>query len=181
MLHNGRMNIPGWQSLTPQRLLKASVAVAVVTIVLKTAAWYLTGSVGLLSDAMESFVNLASALFGLAMVTIAQRPADEDHPYGHHKAEYFSSGFEGALIVGAAVAIIWAAAHRIFNPATAGAARLGPGLVHRQFGAQRPAGLGDVPFGQSPPLDCAGSRREAPDDRCLDLGGRRGRHRPGHG
>jgi cation diffusion facilitator family transporter len=116
MPHNARMNTPAWQSLTPQRLLKASVAVAVVTIVLKTAAWYLTGSVGLLSDAMESFVNLASALFGLAMVTIAQRPADEDHPYGHHKAEYFSSGFEGALIVVAAVAIIWAAAHRIFNP-----------------------------------------------------------------
>jgi cation diffusion facilitator family transporter len=116
MLHNARMNIPGWQSLTPQRLLMASVAVAVVTIALKTAAWYITGSVGLLSDAMESFVNLASALFGLAMVTIAQRPADEDHPYGHHKAEYFSSGFEGALIVVAAVAIIWAAAHRIVNP-----------------------------------------------------------------
>lgn len=116
MLHNARMNIPGWQSLTPQRLLMASVAVAVVTIVLKTAAWYITGSVGLLSDAMESFVNLASALFGVAMVTIAQRPADEDHPYGHHKAEYFSSGFEGALIVVAAVAIIWAAAHRILNP-----------------------------------------------------------------
>jgi cation diffusion facilitator family transporter len=127
MLHNGRMNIPGWQSLSPQRLLKASVAVAVVTIVLKTAAWYLTGSVGLLSDAMESFVNLASALFGLAMVTIAQRPADEDHPYGHHKAEYFSSGFEGALIVGAAVAIIWAAAHRIFNPQPL--EQLGWGLV----------------------------------------------------
>jgi cation diffusion facilitator family transporter len=116
VLHNACMNIPDWQSLTPQRLLKASVAVAVVTIVLKTAAWYITGSVGLLSDAMESFVNLASALFGVAMVTIAQRPADEDHPYGHHKAEYFSSGFEGALIVVAAVAIIWAAAHRIFNP-----------------------------------------------------------------
>lgn len=110
------MNFPDWQSLTPQRLLRASVAVAVVTIVLKTAAWYITDSVGLLSDAMESFVNLASALFGLAMVTIAQRPADDDHPYGHHKAEYFSSGFEGALIVGAAVAIIWAAAHRMLNP-----------------------------------------------------------------
>jgi cation diffusion facilitator family transporter len=65
---------------------------------------------------MESFVNLASAIFGLAMVTIAQRPADEEHPYGHHKAEYFSSGFEGALIVAAAVAIIWAAGHRIFDP-----------------------------------------------------------------
>lgn len=116
MAHNAQMNFPGWQSLTPQFLLRASVAVAVVTIVLKTTAWYITGSVGLLSDAMESFVNLAAALFGLAMVTIAQRPADEDHPYGHHKAEYFSSGFEGALIIGAAAAIIWAAAHRLFDP-----------------------------------------------------------------
>lgn len=115
------------QALTPRHLLLASVAVAVITIVLKTAAWYITGSVGLLSDAMESFVNLASALFGLAMVTIAQRPADEDHPYGHHKAEYFSSGFEGALIVVAAVAIIWAAAHRIFNPQPL--QQLGWGLV----------------------------------------------------
>ncbi|WP_431094926.1 cation diffusion facilitator family transporter [Polaromonas aquatica] len=110
------MSFPGWQSFTPQRLLQISVAVAVATIVLKTAAWYITGSVGLLSDAMESFVNLAAALFGLAMVTIAQRPADDEHPYGHHKAEYFSSGFEGALIVGAAAAIIWAATHRLFDP-----------------------------------------------------------------
>jgi cation diffusion facilitator family transporter len=65
---------------------------------------------------MESFVNLASALFALAMVTIAQRPADEDHPFGHTKAEYFSSGFEGLLIAGAAAGIIWAAVHRFANP-----------------------------------------------------------------
>jgi cation diffusion facilitator family transporter len=90
--------------------------VAVITIVLKTLAWYVTDSVGLLSDAMESFVNLASAIFALMMVTIAQRPADEDHPYGHHKAEYFSSGFEGILIVGVAIGIIWAAAARLFEP-----------------------------------------------------------------
>ncbi|MDD5332419.1 MAG: cation diffusion facilitator family transporter [Rhodoferax sp.] len=102
--------------LTPQRLLWASISVAVITIVLKTLAWYVTDSVGLLSDAMESFVNLASAIFALMMVTIAQRPADEDHPYGHHKAEYFSSGFEGALIVGVAVGIIWAAASRLLEP-----------------------------------------------------------------
>lgn len=102
--------------LTPQRLLWASISVAVITIVLKTLAWYVTGSVGLLSDAMESFVNLASAIFALMMVTIAQRPADEDHPYGHHKAEYFSSGFEGALIVGVAAGIIWAAASRLLVP-----------------------------------------------------------------
>jgi len=102
--------------LTPKRLLMASVLVAMVTIVLKTLAWYVTDSVGLLSDAMESLVNLASAIFGLVMVTIATRPADEDHPYGHHKAEYFSSGFEGVLIIAAALGIIWAAGHRLFDP-----------------------------------------------------------------
>ena len=97
-------------------LLKLSVAAAVATIVMKTAAWWITDSVGLLSDAMESFVNLVAALFAIAMVTIAQRPADDDHPFGHTKAEYFSSGFEGLLIVGAAAGIIWAAAHRFADP-----------------------------------------------------------------
>ncbi len=97
-------------------LLKLSVVAAVATIAMKTGAWWITGSVGLLSDAMESFVNLASALFAILMVTIAERPADDDHPFGHTKAEYFSSGFEGLLIVGAAVGIIWAAAHRFADP-----------------------------------------------------------------
>ncbi len=112
---------------TPRTLLWASIAVAVVTIVMKTLAWYITDSVGLLSDAMESFVNLASAIFALMMVTIAQRPADDDHPYGHHKAEYFSSGFEGILIIGAAGGIIWAAGHRFFDPQPV--QQLGWGLV----------------------------------------------------
>jgi cation diffusion facilitator family transporter len=94
----------------------ASVVVALVTIALKTLAWYITGSVGLLSDALESLVNLASAIFGLVMVTIAARPADDDHPYGHHKAEYFSSGFEGILIIAAALGIVWTAGHRLFDP-----------------------------------------------------------------
>ena len=102
--------------LTPQALLRASVVVALVTIALKTLAWYLTGSVGLLSDAMESLVNLASAVFGLVMVTIAARPADDDHPYGHHKAEYFSSGFEGVLIIAAGLGIFWAAGQRLWQP-----------------------------------------------------------------
>lgn len=101
---------------SPKGLLWASVVVAIVTISLKTLAWYLTDSVGLLSDAMESVVNLASAVFGLMMVTVAEMPADEDHPYGHHKAEYFSSGFEGILIVVASLGIMWAAGHRIFDP-----------------------------------------------------------------
>jgi cation diffusion facilitator family transporter len=65
---------------------------------------------------MESLVNLASAIFGLMMVTVAALPPDEDHPYGHHKAEYFSSGFEGILIIVAALGIIWAAGHRIVDP-----------------------------------------------------------------
>lgn len=101
---------------SPQGLLAVSAVVALCTIALKTLAWWLTDSVGLLSDAMESVVNLASAVFGLMMVTVAARPADEDHPYGHHKAEYFSSGFEGVLIVIAALGIIWAAAHRALDP-----------------------------------------------------------------
>ncbi len=99
-----------------QQYLKLSVIVAVLTIALKTAAWWWTGSVGLLSDALESGVNLAGALFGLAMVTIARRPPDEDHPFGHHKAEYFSSAFEGALILIAALGIAWAAIDRFRAP-----------------------------------------------------------------
>jgi cation diffusion facilitator family transporter len=97
-------------------LLRLSVATAVAAIILKTFAWWVTGSIGLLSDAMESFVNLASALFALAMVTIAERPADDDHPFGHTKAEYFASAFEGLLIAAAAVAIVWAALGRFIHP-----------------------------------------------------------------
>jgi cation diffusion facilitator family transporter len=104
------------EDLSPQLLLRASIGVAVLTIALKSLAWWITQSVGLLSDAMESFVNLASAVFALVMVIIARRPADADHPYGHHKAEYFSSGFEGLLIVVAAIGIMWAAAQRILHP-----------------------------------------------------------------
>ena len=105
--------LPAW---SPRTLMWASVVVAILTITLKTLAWWITDSVGLLSDAMESLVNLASEVFGLVMVTVAAQPADAEHPYGHHKAEYFSSGFEGILIIVAAVGIIWAASHRIFDP-----------------------------------------------------------------
>jgi cation diffusion facilitator family transporter len=102
--------------MTPGNLLRVSIGVAVLTIALKTLAWWVSGSVGLLSDALESFVNLAGAVFALTMVTVAQRPADDDHPYGHQKAEYFSSGFEGILILGAGIAILWAAALRLAHP-----------------------------------------------------------------
>jgi cation diffusion facilitator family transporter len=77
---------------------------------------------------MESLVNLAAAVFGLIMVTIAARPADDDHPYGHHKAEYFSSGFEGILIIAAAAGIIWAAVERLFAPQPLEQLGLGLGL-----------------------------------------------------
>lgn len=109
--------------------LKLSVAVALVTIALKTAAWWWTGSVSLAADALESLVNLAGAMFALAMVSIAARPADEDHPFGHHKAEYFSSGFEGVLIIAAALGIAWAAAHRFTEPQPVEALGLGVGLA----------------------------------------------------
>ncbi len=108
--------------------LKVSVAVAVATIALKTGAWWVSGSVGLLSDALESLVNLAGAMFALLMVTVAARPPDEDHPYGHHKAEYFSSGFEGVLIFVAALAIVWAAVDRLLHPAPLAAVGLGLAL-----------------------------------------------------
>ncbi|MBX3636847.1 MAG: cation transporter [Rubrivivax sp.] len=119
--------------------LKLSVAVALATIALKTAAWWVSGSVGLLSDALESLVNLAGATFALAMVTIAARPPDEDHPYGHHKAEYFSSGFEGVLIIAAALAIVWAAVQRLLNPQPLEA--LGLGLMLSVFASALNGGL----------------------------------------
>lgn len=93
-----------------------SIATALATILLKGVAWHLTGSVGLLSDALESFVNLAGALMALAMLSLAATPADENHAYGHGKAEYFSSAFEGFLILLAAVSIAYAAAQRLLSP-----------------------------------------------------------------
>jgi cation diffusion facilitator family transporter len=93
-----------------------SIAAALATILLKGAAWWLTGSVGLLSDAMESLVNLAAAIVTLVMLALAARPPDEDHAYGYSKAEYFASGFEGMLIFVAAVAIAWAATDRLITP-----------------------------------------------------------------
>ncbi len=93
-----------------------SIAAAILTIGLKALAYILTGSVGLLSDALESFVNLIGALMALAMLTIAARPPDEEHVYGHGKAEYFSSGVEGTLILIAALSIGFAAIQRLITP-----------------------------------------------------------------
>jgi cation diffusion facilitator family transporter len=93
-----------------------SIAAAVTTILLKGVAWRLTGSVGLLSDAMESVVNLAGALMALAMLSLAATPADDRHAYGHGKAEYFSSAFEGLLILLAALSIAYTAIVRLLHP-----------------------------------------------------------------
>lgn len=110
-----------------RRFAWLSIAAAVLTIGLKAVAYFLTGSVGLLSDALESFVNLAGALMALAMLTVAARPADEEHPYGHGKAEYFSSGVEGTLILVAAAGIIFTALQRLVTPRPL--EQLGSGLL----------------------------------------------------
>lgn len=104
-----------------------SIAAAVGTIALKGAAWWITGSVGLLSDAIESFVNLAAALVALWMLHMAERPPDEEYAFGYGKAEYFSSGFEGGLIILAALAIVWTAAERLLSPVPI--ERVGLGLL----------------------------------------------------
>ena len=93
-----------------------SILTAVATILLKAVAWQLTDSVGLLSDALESVVNLAGAMMALAMISLAAQPPDEDHAYGHGTAEYFSAGFEGLLILIAAMAIGATAIMRLFDP-----------------------------------------------------------------
>jgi cation diffusion facilitator family transporter len=108
-----------------QHFAALSIGAAVATISLKTAAWWVTDSVGLLSDALESLVNLAGASFALWMILVTQRPPDDEHQFGHAKAEYFSSAFEGMLIFAAAVIIIWTAAGRLVAPRPLDAVGLG--------------------------------------------------------
>jgi cation diffusion facilitator family transporter len=98
------------------RFAWVSIAAAIFTICLKGIAWRLTGSVGLLSDALESVVNLIGGMMALSMLSVAERPADEDHAFGHGKAEYFSSGVEGSLILVAAVSIGFTAFGRLIAP-----------------------------------------------------------------
>ena len=112
---------------TPKSYAWLSIAAALATIALKGIAWLITGSVGLLSDALESVVNLAGAAMALAMLTVAERPADAGHSFGHGKAEYFSSGFEGLLILLAAMAIAVAAIQRLVYPKEL--EQIGPGLI----------------------------------------------------
>lgn len=104
-----------------------SIGAALLTIVLKFGAWYATGSVGLLSDAMESLVNLAAAGGAFYALYVASQPPDRSHAYGHGKAEYFAAAAEGVLILAAAGAIVAAAVSRFADPAPL--TRLGPGLA----------------------------------------------------
>lgn len=115
-LHSLVSNWPNVNRSSLTRFAWLSIAAALVTIGLKTAAYFITGSVGLLSDAVESVVNLIGGIMALAMLTVAARPADEDHAYGHGKAEYFSSGVEGGLILVAAISIAIAAVLRLITP-----------------------------------------------------------------
>jgi cation diffusion facilitator family transporter len=111
-----------------ERFAWMSVAAALATIALKTFAWWLTGSVGLLSDALESIVNLAAALLALSMLRLAASPPSEEHPYGFSKAEYFAAGIEGALIVLAAAGILATAIPRLLQPEPLEAPVLGLGV-----------------------------------------------------
>jgi cation diffusion facilitator family transporter len=104
------------QSKSLKKFIYLAIAAAIATIALKLFAYFLTGSVGLFSDALESGVNLIAAIVALFMITLAEKPADEEHAYGHYKAEYFSSAIEGGLIVLAAFSIIWSAIPRIIHP-----------------------------------------------------------------
>jgi cation diffusion facilitator family transporter len=110
-----------------RRMAYLSIATSVGTIGLKFGAYFMTGSVSLWSDALESLVNLAAGLVALGALVVAEQPADDRHMYGHDKAEYFSSGVEGALILVAAVSIVWSAVHRLVEPQPL--AHLGPGLA----------------------------------------------------
>ena len=112
---------------SPRRYAVYSILASVLTLVLKFGAWAMTDSVGLLSDATESLVNLTAAVLALTAITVALRPADSDHAYGHGKAEYFSSGIEGVLIIVAAFGIGYAAIGRFASPLPL--SNLGPGLL----------------------------------------------------
>jgi cation diffusion facilitator family transporter len=124
-----------------ERFAWLSVVAALATIVLKTIAWWLTGSVGLLSDALESIVNLAAALLALTMLRVAASPPDENHPYGFSKAEYFAAGIEGALIVLAAAGILASAIPRLIEPQPLDSPGLGLGLSVAASGINLAVGL----------------------------------------
>ncbi len=124
---NGKMNADS-PRLKLARYAWLSIGAALATIGLKTSAYLLTGSVGLLSDAIESLVNFSAALLALYVIRVGARPPDEQHAYGHEKAEYFSSGAEGGMIVIAAVTIVWVCIRRLIEPQEIDQVDLGIGV-----------------------------------------------------
>jgi cation diffusion facilitator family transporter len=157
------------QQKSLKQFIYLSLAAAVATILLKFYAFYLTGSTGFFSDALESFVNLIGAIMALIMLTISAKPADKEHEYGHTKAEYFSSAIEGALIVLAALSIIRSAVPRIIEPTPL--ENLNAGLLF-SLGASLinlVVALILIENGKKKKFDRARSRWKTPTDRCLDL------------
>ena len=154
---------------TPRSVIVLSIAASIVTMLLKFGAYFLTGSVSLLSDAAESSVNLIAALVAFGALTVVARPADRAHNYGHDKAEYFSSGVEGALILVAATTIIYTAVKRFLNPVPLTDLGLGPGHLTDRFRHQLRRLTLHAPLGQTVRQHHAGSRRPPPHDRCLDV------------
>ena len=143
-----------------ERFAWLSVGAAFATIALKTLAWWLTGSVGLLSDALESIVNLAAALLAVTMLRVAASPPDENHPYGFSKAEYFAAGIEGALIVLAAAGILASAIPRLLEPEPLESPGLGAKSITFQIRPSLPAGFvtraHEAPLRRNTPPGCPG-------------------------
>ena len=165
----------------PSRYAWWTIAAALATMALKTYAWVLTSSVGLFADALESLVNLAAGVMALLVLRVAERPPDDDHLYGHEKAEYFSSGAEGMLILVAALSIAWSAG----APAAAAARRRAARRRPADPGARRP---GQPRHRAVPPrrrpadaLDHPARQRPSPAHRRVDLGRRVGRAGAGVG
>ena len=154
-----------------------SVAVGLAVLGIKLLAWQLTGSVALFSDALESIVNVAASTAALLAINYSARPADANHPYGHHKAEYFSVVLEGVLIIVAAIIILREAYQGVPLAAHVRGAGRGPGGQRRRLGDQRRLELVPDPRGAEAPLAGAGRRRQAPPHRRRHL--RRRRRRPG--
>ena len=155
-----------------RRVILLSIAASIVTMALKIGAYLFTGSVSLLSDAMESSVNLIAASVAFIAITVADRPADRSHAYGHDKAEYFSSGVEGSLILVAAVLIIYTAVQRFMHPSPL--IDLGLGLTIAIIASGINFGVSRFMLRAAKRYDSIilGSGRAASDDRRLDFGGR---------
>jgi cation diffusion facilitator family transporter len=154
-----------------------SIAAALATIALKSYAYYLTGSVGLLSDAMESVVNLVAAILALIALWIAARPADDNHHFGHGKVEYFSAGAEGIMIFVAAMLIIVSAVNRLMNPEPLESLGIGLAITLVATAINGVVGVMVLRGRTTAPIHHAGGGWQAPAHRRLDVRGSHHRRR----